>query len=85
LYTDSAGRPLEVPQMQMFDLEIDGQRALITLGLQDDPPPFARDDHLYSVIYDVGSKPRRIAFRISDSTTADNTGQFIITLVPLAE
>ncbi|MBI5961641.1 MAG: hypothetical protein HY866_23080 [Chloroflexi bacterium] len=67
----------------MFDLEIDGQRAIVSLGLQGSPPPFAREDHLYPVIYDVGADARPIAFRISDNTVNDNTGEFKIEVVQL--
>jgi len=81
LYTDDAGNPLPVPQTEMFDLEIDGQRAIYTLGLLADPPPF-NPNHLYAVRYDVGPVARRIAFRVSDLTTNDNAGAFRITIIP---
>lgn len=83
LYTDDAGRPLAEPQTEMFDLEIDGQRAIIALGLQDDPPPFDPENHLYAVIYDVEDDPRQIAFRIADYSVGDNSGAFTITVVQL--
>jgi hypothetical protein len=77
LYTTDQGTPLELPVKEAFDLEIDGQRAIITLGLRENPPPLA-PDHTYTVTYDVGSTPRQIAFRISDSIVDDNAGQFVI-------
>mgnify|MGYP000356640810 CR=1 FL=1 len=65
------------PLLQYFALEIDGQRAIETLGLLENPPPYS-SDHTYTVTYNVGTEPRRITFRISDSTVGDNTGEFRI-------
>jgi hypothetical protein len=84
LYTDADGRPLQPPQTEMFDLAIDGQRAIQALGLVDDPTPY-NDDHQYAVIYDVGPELRRIAFRISDEVVQDNSGAFTIYVVQLKE
>jgi hypothetical protein len=58
-------------------LEIDGQRAIYTLGLLENPPTYSRD-HVYNVTYDVGAEARRIAFRIADTVVGDNTGEFRI-------
>ncbi len=77
LYTDEQGEPYPVPAKEAFDLEIDGQRAIITLGLRKNPPPLS-SDHIYTVTYDVGATPRQIAFRISDRVVSDNTGEFMI-------
>jgi hypothetical protein len=82
LYTDANGQPLEIPQIGMSDLEIDGERALKALGLTDDPPPY-EPKHLYAVIYAAGPRARRIAFRISDESVGDNTGALTITVVQL--
>src|SRR5262249_35666117 len=38
-YTQN-GQPLETPLTHQFDLEIDGDRAIITLDLEDNPPPY---------------------------------------------
>jgi hypothetical protein len=80
LYADENGEPYKVPVKEAFDLEIDGQRAIITLGLRTNPPSLS-PDHTYTVIYDVGAEARQIAFRISDSVVSDNTGQFMIKVV----
>jgi hypothetical protein len=80
LYTDANGQPLEIPQVAMFDLEIDGQRAID--GIEGDPPPYNRD-HLYAVLYDAGPRARHLAFRIADDVVGDNTGAFTITIVEL--
>jgi hypothetical protein len=82
LYTDANGQPLETPQTGMFDLEIDGERAIKALGLTDEPPPYEQK-HLYAVIYDAGPRARRITFRISDESAGDNTGALTITVVQL--
>jgi hypothetical protein len=76
LYTDN-GVPSGFPKTHAFDLEIDGQRAIITLGLEDNPPPYNRE-HVYVVTYDVGATPRRIAFRQTDVYTSDNSGEYEI-------
>ncbi len=76
LFTQN-GNQLDEPLTEHFDLEIDGQRAIIRLGLQDNPPPY-NDDHVYVVTYDVGEQPRPIRFRISDETVDDNSGEFNI-------
>lgn len=77
LYQKGDGTLYEPPMLEHFDLEIDGQRAIITLGLLENPPSYSRD-HVYNVTYDVGADTRRIAFRISDSIVGDNTGEFRI-------
>jgi hypothetical protein len=74
LYT-SNGVLSPTPRTHDFDLEIDGQRAIITLNLEDNPPPF-NPDHVYVVTYDVGELPRRIAFRQTDLYTSDNSGEY---------
>ena len=79
LYTRN-GEPLNEPLTEMFDLEIDGDRAIYTLGLEDNPPTY-NPEHSYSVSYDVGETPRKICFRISDSNVGDNSGAFHITIV----
>jgi hypothetical protein len=79
LYQHGDGTPYQPPQLEHFDLEIDGQRAIITLGLRDTPPPF-QTSHQYTVTYDVGITPRTICFRISDQNVGDNTGEFQITV-----
>jgi hypothetical protein len=56
-------------------MEIDGQRAIYTLGLLDNPPPYSRD-HVYTVTYDVGEEARSIAFRQTDYYVVDNTGAY---------
>lgn len=76
------GQSLATPLTEMFDLEIDGNRAIYTLGLQDNPPPYNLT-HEYRVIYDVGETPRLIAFRISDSIVDDNSGEFVIRIHPI--
>lgn len=78
LYTRN-GQPLDEPLTEMFDLEIDGDRAIYTLGLEDNPPTYNRE-HIYQVNYDVGELPRKICFRISDSNVGDNSGAFHITI-----
>jgi hypothetical protein len=80
LYTDANGQPLEIPQPAMFDLEIDGQRAIERI--EGDPPPY-NDAHLYAVLVDAGPRARHLAFRISDEVVGDNTGSFTITVVQL--
>ncbi len=80
LYTDASGQPLEIRQTAMFDLEIDGQRAIS--GIEGDPPPY-NNDHLYAVLVDAGPRARHLAFRISDEAVGDNSGQFTITVVQL--
>jgi hypothetical protein len=77
LFTDEQGNLRNPPQTEAFDLEIDGRRAIITLGLRDNPPMFTAN-HTYSVSYDVGPTPRRIAFRISDLIVDDNKGMFTV-------
>jgi hypothetical protein len=76
LYTEN-GEPRQQPKTHDFDLEIDGQRAIITLGLEDNPPPF-NTDHVYVVTYDLGEMSRRIAFRQTDLYTSDNSGEYQI-------
>jgi hypothetical protein len=77
LYMHSDGTLYDPPQLEHFDLEIDGERAIAALDRVENPPPFSRD-HVYHVTYDVGSEARRIAFRISDSLVDDNKGEFRI-------
>jgi hypothetical protein len=77
LYAHGDGTPYEPPITEHFDLEIDGQRAIITLGLRENPPPYS-SYHVYTVTYNVGAGARPIAFRISDSIVDDNTGEFNI-------
>jgi hypothetical protein len=71
------GQPLSVPRTHQFDLEIDGNRAIIMLGLEKNPPRYNLR-HVYEATYFVGETPRQIAFRISDFTTDDNTEEFTI-------
>ena len=78
-YTQNGNR-LKVPLTEHFDLEIDGDRAIYALELLDDPPPY-NPDHEYTVSYDVGSEPRTIEFRVSDSNVDDNSGQFEIEVI----
>ncbi len=80
LYKSGDGNPIRPPHLQEFDLELDGQRAIETLGLLQNPPPYS-PEHVYEVQYNVGSEPRPIAFRISDSVVDDNNGQFIILIL----
>lgn len=80
LYKSGDGNPISPPHLREFDLTIDGQRAIDTLKLSDNPPPYS-PEHMYVVRYDVGSKPRPIAFRISDHNVDDNNGQFIIQIL----
>ena len=75
-------QPLAQPLLGQFDLEIDGQRAIDTLGLRENPPAYT-SSHRYFVTYDVGETPRRIAFRISDSIVDDNSGSFTIPILKL--
>ena len=77
LYETGEGASYLPPLTHQFDLEIDGDRAINTLGLSENPPSYS-SDHVYQVTYDVGPEPRQIAFRISDSVVNDNTGQFEI-------
>lgn len=84
LYTDGEGRLVSEPRTAMFDLEIDGDRAIYTLGLTENPPPFS-PEHVYRVVYDVGPEARQIAFRISDSIVDDNTGEFAIEITPIGD
>lgn len=79
LYAYSDGSPYNPPWLEHFDLEIDGQRAIYTLNLLDNPPAY-NPDHIYTVEYDAGEIPRLMTFRISDSIVDDNTGQFRITV-----
>lgn len=81
LFTDEAGEPRDPPETEMFDLEIDGERAIYQIA--SDLPAY-NPDHVYSVYYNVGSTARRIAFRISDDVVGDNSGQFTITVIQLA-
>jgi hypothetical protein len=74
------GQPLAQPLLGQFDLEIDGQRAIDTLGLRENPPTYTRS-HRYTVTYNVGETPRSIAFRISDSIVDDNSGTFTIQIL----
>jgi hypothetical protein len=77
LYTEENGQPRTPPMTEAFDLEIDGQRAIIALGLRQNPPPYSTS-HVYQVTYNVGSTPRQIAFRISDLIVTDNRGSFTV-------
>jgi hypothetical protein len=77
LFENAEGIRYNPPRTEQFDLEIDGQRAIIALGLRETPPPFA-GDHIYRVMYDVGLEFRQIAFRISDESVNDNRGEFVI-------
>ena len=83
LYTQN-GELLNDPLPNIFGLEIDGQRALDALGLTENPPPFT-PEHVYQVIYAVGTGSRQIAFRVDDTTVGDNTGEFQIVVEQLAE
>jgi hypothetical protein len=78
------GQPLAQPLLGQFDLEIDGQRAIDTLELRENPPAY-HTSHRYTVTYDVGATPRPIAFRISDSIVDDNSGSFTIQILIPAE
>ena len=75
LYQQSDGTSYFPPQLEHFDLEIDGDRAIRTLGPIEKPPSYS-PDHVYTVHYNVGLTPRPIALRISDSVVGDNTGAF---------
>ncbi len=77
VFENVEGIPYNPPLTEQFDLELDGQRAIIALGLRENPPPFS-NDHTYRVMYDVGQEFRQIAFRISDEAVSDNTGEFVI-------
>ena len=79
LYQHPDGTAYNPPQTQQFDLEIDGDRAIKTLRLVDNPPDF-NADHRYQVPYNVGEIPRPICFRISDYNVGDNSGEFAITV-----
>ena len=81
LYQHGDGVAYDPPQLEHFDLEIDGQRAIYTLGLLENPPPYA-PDHVYQVVYDVGPVPRQIKLRISDEIVDDNFGAFRIEIFP---
>ncbi|MFN8374151.1 MAG: hypothetical protein U0694_14900 [Anaerolineae bacterium] len=80
LYRRGDGSAYDPPLLQHFDLEIDGQRAIETLGLLENPPAYS-PDHSYTVTYDLGTQARRIAFRISDAVVGDNTGAFHIEIL----
>ncbi|HEX2906371.1 MAG TPA: hypothetical protein VHO69_05880 [Phototrophicaceae bacterium] len=80
LYKRADGTPVNPPHIQEFDLELDGQRAIETLGLVQNPPPYS-PEHVYEVRYNVGSEPRPLAFRIADSVVDDNNGQFVIEIL----
>ena len=84
LFAHADGSLYDPPQLEHFDLEIDGQRAIYTLGLLDNPPIF-NPEHRYSVDYAIGDEARTIAFRISDSIVDDNTGEFRITIYQLTD
>lgn len=82
LYQRADGTAYNPPQLGMFDLLIDGQRAVDTLKLRKNPPPFS-SDHTYTVNYDVGSNPRGVCFHVADKNLGDNTGEFHITVQPV--
>lgn len=82
VYTDAAGDPLAVPQLADSAVTINGEPALIALDLEDDPLPY-NDDHFYTAIYDGGFDLYRLAFKITGSTTEDNTGAFTITVIDI--
>jgi hypothetical protein len=79
LYQHSDGTAYDRPQTEMFDLEIDGRRAIETLGLLNNPPAY-NPDHHYQVIYNLGKVIKPICFRISDYNVGDNKGEFQITV-----
>jgi hypothetical protein len=80
LYKSGDGNLIFPPHLREFDLTIDGQRAIDTLKLSDNPPSYS-SEHVYVVRYNVGSKPRPIAFCISDNVVDDNNGQFVIQIL----
>ncbi|MBC7811252.1 MAG: hypothetical protein H7175_08900 [Burkholderiales bacterium] len=70
---------LEIPvEANEFGLEIDGNLAPEALGFT---PKYA-SDHVYVFTYDVGNEPRPIGFRIAEGALADNTGAFVVRIVP---
>ncbi len=79
LYQHQDGTAYEPPQTEMFDLEIDGRRAIETLGLRNNPPAY-NPDHHYQVVYNLGKVIKPICFRISDYNVGDNSGAFEITV-----
>ena len=81
LYQRGDGTSYDPPLLEQFDLELDGQRAIYTLNRLDNPPPYSTD-HTYEVTYDLGSQPRQIALRISDSNVDDNSGEFRVEIIP---
>lgn len=84
LYAHGDGTLYDPPWIEHFDLEIDGQRAIYSLDLLDNPPTF-NPDHRYAVEYYVGDTRRPITFRISDSIVDDNTGEFRITIYRMSK
>jgi hypothetical protein len=79
LYQAQDGTLFDPPKLEQFDLEIDGNRAIKTLGLLNNPPVFNADHH-YQVSYTIAGLPRYICFRISDTAVMDNSGEFQITV-----
>lgn len=79
LFEDEKGTAYNPPQTQQFDLEIDRERAIKTLGLLDNPPAY-NSDHHYVVSYNLGKFITPICFRISDYNVGDNTGEFQISV-----
>ena len=72
---------LETPvSANEFGLEIDGG---IASTLLESVPEYALD-HVYIFSYDVGEEARPVGFRIADGALQDNTGEFIIRIVPFS-
>lgn len=82
VYTDTNGHPLETPPISPSGLEIDRRQAINALAMTADQLVYD-PDHLYAVIYDVGSRARRIAFRVPVDPAEDQTGELNITVVQL--
>jgi len=83
LFARGDGSLYDPPQLEHFDLEIDGQRAIHALSLLDNPPAY-NPEHIYVVDYVISEEARPIAFRISDSIVDDNTGEFRIQVYQLS-
>ena len=87
-YTNSSGIRLEEPQLTSVALEIDGEEAVDFPNIAENPPDYS-PLHIYEFMYNVGTEPRQIAFRVSDDDFDDNTGQFRVFITsplnPLSE